>query len=70
MHNRNDKAIADLATSYHAYLNAMKDKNAHAIVAWAACLLADQTITGVELVPATRINYTIALWQEEAGKIY
>ena len=68
--NRTNKAIEDLCTSYHAYMNAIASRNDKSIVVWAHCLIGDQKETGVEMVPMQLLRDTIALRQSILDEAY
>ena len=70
MHNRSNKAIEDLCTSYSAYVAAIRENNDQAIAAWAICLISDQTETGVEMVPTERLRATLAIRQSIVKEMY
>ena len=70
MTDRSEQAIKDLVISYSAYMSAIKERKHHAIVTWAQCLLADQELTGVEMIGSERLRSDISLWQPDPEGIY
>jgi hypothetical protein len=70
MADRSNKAIEDLCISYSAYIRAIGEKNEQATTAWAICLIADQELTGVTMIPMNRLRSTIELRKELAKEIY
>jgi hypothetical protein len=70
MNDRSDTSIKDLVISYSAYMDAIKQRNDNAIVAWAYCLISDQELTGITMIPEMRLRESIDCRLEEVGEVY